>query len=368
MTQATPTASLGPVLVIGTGLIGTSIALALVRAGVQVFLRDQDSHQLQTAMQMAAGTELNGRAPDVVVVAVPPRAAPQVLAAASKEFPDATITDVTSVKSGILRQALFAGADSSRLVGGHPMAGREVSGAAGARADLFDDRLWILTPTLETATEHVQRAQLLVATCGALSVEMAASEHDVAVALVSHAPQVVSSALAAQLLPAKEMHIAVAGQGLRDMTRIASSDSDLWLDILSENAGPVSEVLSGVVFELQEVLHALQELAAGDRDHQEAIDATLRAGAKGRMRIPGKHGNPDSPYREVAVMVADEPGELARLFIAAGEAGINLEDVRIEHVLGRPSGRVELAVKPEAADPLVEALVQRGFDVRGVDS
>ncbi|MDO8731315.1 MAG: prephenate dehydrogenase [Actinomycetota bacterium] len=365
MTQALPNATLGPVLVVGTGLIGTSIALALVRAGVDVFLRDEDAHQLATAIEMAAGSELNGRTPELVVVAVPPSSAPQVIAAASKEFPGATITDVTSVKSGILRQALFAGADSSRLVGGHPMAGREVSGAEGARADLFDDRLWILTPTLETDTEHVKRAQQLVATCGAISIEMAASEHDVAVALVSHAPQVVSSALAAQLLPAKELHIAVAGQGLRDMTRIASSDSALWLDILSENAGPVSEVLSGVVFELQEVLRALQELAAGDRDHQHAIDATLRAGALGRMRIPGKHGSPDSPYREVTVVVADEPGELARLFIAAGEADINLEDVRIEHVLGRPSGRVELAVKPEAADLLVEALQQRGFDVRG---
>ncbi len=365
MTQATPTAALGPVLVIGTGLIGTSIALALVRAGIDVFLRDEDSAQLATAVEMAAGLEHTTQVPELVVVAVPPRSASYVMASASKEFTHATITDVTSVKSGVLRQAVFAGADSSRLVGGHPMAGREVSGAAGARADLFDDRLWILTPTLETDTEHVLRAQLLVTTCGALPVEMAASEHDVAVALVSHAPQVVSSALAAQLLPAKELHISVAGQGLRDMTRIASSDSDLWLDILSENAGPVAEVLSGVVFELQEVLHALQELAAGDRDHQEAIDATLRAGALGRMRIPGKHGNPDSPFHEVAVMVADEPGELARLFIAAGEAGINLEDVRIEHVLGRPSGRVELAVKPDAAEPLVQALQARGFEVRG---
>ena len=365
MTEGTPPAALGPVLVIGTGMIGTSIALAHTRAGVDVYLRDEDLTQLATAVGMAAGIEHGAQVPQLVVVAVPPRSAPYVMAAASKEFADATITDVTSVKSGILRQAVFSGSDSSRLVGGHPMAGREVSGAAGARADLFDDRLWILTPTLETDTEHVRRAQLLVSTCGALAVEMAASEHDVAVALVSHAPQVISSALAAQLLPAKELHISVAGQGLRDMTRIASSDSDLWLDILSENAGPVSEVLSGVVFELQEVLHALQELAAGDRDHQVAIDATLRAGALGRQRIPGKHGNPDSPFREVTVLVADQPGELARLFIAAGEAGINLEDVRIEHVLGRPSGRVELSVRPDAAEPLVQALQERNFDVRG---
>lgn len=365
MTAELSPTGLGPVLVVGTGLIGTSIALALTRAGVQVFLRDQDAEQLRTAVEMGAGVRHQGERPSLVVVAVPPRAASRELADASREFAEATITDVTSVKSGILRQAVFSGADSARLVGGHPMAGREVSGAAAARADLFDDRLWILTPTAETAAEHCERARLLVSVCGALPVEMAASEHDVAVALVSHAPQLVSSALAAQLLPAKELHISVAGQGLRDMTRIASSDSSLWLDILSENAGPVSEVLSGLVVELQEVLHALQELAAGDRDHQEAIDATLRAGALGRQRIPGKHGDAESPYREVSVVVADEPGELARLFIAAGEARINLEDVRIEHVLGRPSGRVELSVKPESADSLAAALQERGFDVRG---
>jgi len=360
-----PIAVAGPVLVIGAGLIGTSIALALTRAGVEVCLRDADAEQLATAIRRGAGAEHALQQPSIVVVAVPPRYAAAVIADASKEFPQATITDVTSVKAGVLKQAIAEGADAVRLVGGHPMAGREVSGAAGARKDLFDDRLWILTATEQAAADRQENVRRLVTTCGAVPVLMTPAEHDQAVALVSHAPQVVSSALAAQLLPANEQFVAVAGQGLRDMTRIAASDSSLWVDILSQNAGPVSGVLTGVIDELQEVLHALQEIANGDPDHHEIIDATLKAGAKGRSRIPGKHGNPELAFAEVAVMVEDKPGELARLFVAAGEAQINLEDVRIEHVLGRPSGLVELSVRPEVSDSLIAALTIRGFDVRG---
>ncbi len=371
MTSTTPVAVVGPVLVIGTGLIGTSIALALTRAGVDVLLNDVDVEQLQLAVDMTAGKILDANAiensaPTIVVVAVPPRFAAGVIAQASKDFPTATITDVTSVKFGILKKAIALGADESRLVGGHPMAGREVSGAVGARKDLFDDRLWIVSPADKTGDQHYVNVKNLAITCGAVPVDMSPQEHDQAVALVSHAPQVISSALAAQLLPAQASHIAVAGQGLRDMTRIAASDSGLWIDILTENAGPVSEVISGVVRELQEVLHALQELAGGDQDHDEIIDATLKAGAKGRARIPGRHGNMEAPFVEVAVLIEDKPGELARLFVAAGEAGVNLEDVRIEHILGKPSGLVELSVKPEVAELLAQELSVRGFDMRGL--
>jgi len=371
VSSSPPVAVVGPVLVIGTGLIGTSIALALTRAGVEVALDDVDVEQLKLAVTMGAGKVLGDpqsqlSTSTLVVVAVPPRFASAVIAQASKDFPEATITDVTSVKSGILKRAIALGADTSRLVGGHPMAGREVSGAAGARKDLFDDRLWIVSPAPETEASHYENVRNLAITCGAVPIEMSPQEHDEAVALVSHAPQVISSALAAQLLPANANHIAVAGQGLRDMTRIAASDSSLWVDILSENAGPVSEVVSGVVRELQEVLQVLQELASGDQDHEEIIDAALKAGIKGRARIPGRHGNIEAPFIEVAVLIEDKPGELARLFVAAGEAGVNLEDVRIEHVLGKPSGLVELSVKPEVAENLVHKLSLSGFDVRGL--
>lgn len=148
----------------------------------------------------------------------------------------------------------------------------------------------------------------------------------------------------------------VAGQGLRDMTRIAGSDAALWVDILSANAAPVAGVIESVIASLED---ALARLRAG-----EGIEAVLEGGNAGRLRVPGKHGAAPTQYDIVAVMVADRPGELARLFQAAADAAVNLEDIRIEHVLGRPSGVIELAVQPEAGATLREALVGGGFDVR----
>lgn len=361
------TAVLGPILVIGTGLIGASVGLALRRAGVIVQLDDLDPHQVEVAEQMGAGTARSGadERARIVVVAVPPRAAGRVVAEACRRFPDATVTDVTSVKQIVLDQARDAGADMRRVVGGHPMAGREVSGPAAARADLVDDRWWILTPSQEVEAERVEQVRALVRTCGAYALEMDPREHDRAVALVSHAPQVLSSVLAAQLLPAREDYVRIAGQGLRDMTRIAGSDDALWTDILSANAGPVAEVLAGVISRLELALADLRAVAEGESAAAAGLTKALKDGAAGKARVPGKHGAAALDYAEVAVMVADRPGELARLFLVVGEAGINLEDVRIEHVLGRPSGLVELAVRPEVASELADALRARDFDVRG---
>ncbi len=356
----------GSVLVIGTGLIGTSVALSLRRAGVDVLLSDVDDANLSIAVAAGAGRTLADEdAPSIVVVAVPPRHAADVLATASSRFPGATLTDVTSVKGRVMSDAMARGADAERLVGGHPMAGREVSGAAGARSDLLDDRLWVVTPLGTSGIEHVRQVHRLVSACGAYPVEMTLEEHDAAVALVSHAPQVLSSILAGQLVAADEDYVRIAGTGLRDMTRIAGSNTSMWSDILVVNAGPVSEVIQRIADELQETARALRVLAAGtDSGAAAEVEHVLTAGAAGQQRIPGKHGAAPSAYLEVSVMLADRPGELGRLFGAVGEAGLNLEDVRIEHVLGRPSGLVALFVRPEVGDELTDALQAKDFDVR----
>jgi prephenate dehydrogenase len=358
----------GAVLVIGTGLIGTSVALSLRRAGVDVLLSDVDRGHLAIAVEAGAGRELtDGDVPVVVVVAVPPRGAAPVLAAASARWPEATLTDVTSVKERVILEAVAAGADPVRVVGGHPMAGREVSGAAGARADLLDDRLWVITPLDTSGIDHVRRVHRLVAACGALPVEMGLAEHDAAVALVSHTPQVLSSILAGQLVESDLDHVRIAGQGLRDMTRIAASNVPMWSDILTANAGPVADVLDGVVEDLQRTVAALRRLEQKDEAERgaEAVASVLRTGVEGQSRIPGKHGAAPSAYREISVIVADRPGELARLFVAVEDAAVNLEDIRIEHVFGRPSGLVALFVRPEAGERLISALGASGFDVRG---
>ena len=352
----------GPVLIVGTGLIGTSIALSLRRADVAVLLSDVDDESIRIATEAGAGRRLTeGDRPVIVVVAVPPRHAARVIAAASSAHPGATITDVTSVKERVIQDALGLGADPARLVGGHPMAGREVSGAAGARADLLDDRLWVLTPLDTSGIEHVRQVHRLVSACGAYPVEMGLADHDAAVALVSHTPQVLSSVLAGRLVSADEEYVRIAGQGLRDMTRIAGSSTGMWTDILSVNAGPVADVIEDIVAELERTVAALRAQPGGSSAEVERV---LAAGIEGQRRIPGKHGAAPAPVLEVPVMLADRPGELARLFTAAGDAGVNLEDVRIEHVLGRPSGLVGIFVRPDAGEPLISALRDRGFDVR----
>ena len=353
----------GTVLVIGTGLVGASIGLALRRVGVDVLLEDVDAEQVAVAEARGAGRRPTAvDTPDVVVIAVPPQEAARALARASVAYPDATITDVTSVKAPILRDAVAAGADPRRLVGGHPMAGREVSGAVAARSDLLDDRLWIITPDPQGDPRHVSRVEQLIADCGAVAVVMTPDDHDQAVALVSHAPQVLSSLLAGLLLEAPGDHVEIAGQGLRDMTRIAGSNPALWTEILATNAQPVGDVLGRLAGRIQEVAKTLTQASSADATEQ--LEASLVAGVHGRERIPGRHGIRTRDEAFATVMIADRPGELARLFTAAGGAGINLEDVRIEHVLGRPSGLVELVVAPSALSELVGVLQSAGFDVR----
>ncbi len=357
----------GSVLIVGTGLIGTSIALSLRRAGIDVLLSDVNDESLAVAAGSGAGRVLvEGDLPTIVVVAVPPRHAARVIAEQSARHLAATITDTTSVKERVLAEAVALGADPERLVGGHPMAGREVSGAAGARVDLLDDRIWVVTPLAASGVEHVRQVHRIVSASGAYAVTMGLAEHDAAVALVSHTPQVLSSVLAGRLNGADESYVRIAGQGLRDMTRIAGSNVPMWVDILSVNAGPVADVLDGVIDELQRTVAALRGLAepGGNGELTTRIEHLLLAGGEGQRRIPGKHGAAPAPMLEVCVMLADRPGELARLFTAAGRAGINFEDVRIEHVLGRPNGIVGILVRPETGDALLAVLRGQGFDVR----
>jgi prephenate dehydrogenase len=374
-----PTGIGGPVLVVGSGLIGASVALALGRAGAEVLLRDARAENLAVAVAAGAGRPVEADdAPVLVVVAVPPRWAPQVLADVSAEFADATITDTTSVKESVLAEAVARGADPQRLVGGHPMAGREVSGPAGARADLLDDRLWVLTPLPQSGVEHVRQAHRLVSACGAYPVEMGMAEHDAAVALVSHTPQVLASVLAGQLVGSDPERVRIAGQGLRDMTRIAGSNPALWTEILEANAAHVAQVLDQVIADLGRTADALRARAAGDGSGgggdaggdagtdagADPVAEMLANGNAGQQLIPGKHGAASAAYREISVMLADRPGELGRLFAVTAESDISVEDVRIEHVLGRPSGLVALFVRPESGEDLAWALTERGFDVR----
>ncbi|MEU3602910.1 prephenate dehydrogenase [Streptomyces sp. NPDC006798] len=355
--------------VIGTGLIGTSAALALTGRGIGVHLVDPDAERVRTAAALGAGTGTPPEGPvDLAIVAVPPAGVAGALAEAMKSGLARGYLDVASVKGGPRRELEALGADLSAYIGTHPMAGKERSGPLAASADLFEGRPWVLTPTPATDTEVLNLALELVALCRAVPVVMDADAHDRAVALVSHTPQLISSMVAARLREADETAVRLCGQGIRDVTRIAASDPRMWVDILSANPGPVAEVLAGVAADLDETVRALRSLESADAaaraDGVSGIEDVLRRGNAGRARVPGKHGAAPAAYEVVAVLISDSPGELARIFADAGRAGVNIEDVRIEHATGQQAGLVQLMVEPAAAAVLSAALRERGWSIR----
>jgi prephenate dehydrogenase len=364
----TPLAALFPngILIVGTGLIGTSAGLALRERGVRVWLTDHDPDVARLAAGLGAGELLGdtsgtipaGISVDLAVLAVPPDVLAPVLAAAQSAGLARYYTDVASVKTSPLAQVRALGCDLTCYVPGHPLAGRERSGPAAARADLFEGRPWALCPLPETDPDAVALVQALVTGLGAEPVRTDASEHDRWVALVSHAPHLVASAMAARLAGAPRGALDLAGPGLRDVTRIAAGDSALWTQILAANATGVSEVLAQVADDLKEAAAAL---ANPTDEAVKELTTLLDTGAAGVARLPGKHGRPAASYAIVQVVIPDQPGELALLFQAAGQAGVNIEDIRIEHSPGLPSGVAELYVKPPAAGPLVQALTRRGW-------
>ncbi|MET9554023.1 prephenate dehydrogenase [Streptomyces sp. NPDC006645] len=356
-------------LVIGTGLIGTSAALTLTGRGVAVHLVDHDPARARTAAALGAGTEEPPAGPvDLAIVAVPPAHTATVLAAAMRAGSARGYLDVASVKGGPRRELEALGLDLGTYIGTHPMAGKESSGPLAATADLFEGRPWVLTPMPGTDTEVLNLALELVALCRAVPVVMDADAHDRAVALVSHTPQLISSMVAARLQDADEAAVRLCGQGIRDVTRIAASDPRMWVEILTANPGPVADVLAGVAADLDETVEALRALQSADEDKRrggaDGIEDVLRRGNAGRVRVPGKHGAAPASYETVAVLISDRPGELARIFADAGSAGVNIEDVRIEHATGQEAGLVQLMVEPAAAPVLSAALRERGWSIR----
>ncbi|MFI2349803.1 prephenate dehydrogenase [Streptomyces sp. NPDC019443] len=356
-------------VVIGTGLIGTSAALALAGRGVAVHLVDHDPERARTAAALGAGTDdpPEGRV-DLAIVAVPPAHVATALADAMRAGTARGYLDVASVKGGPRRELEALGLDLSAYIGTHPMAGKELSGPLAATGDLFEGRPWVLTPTRDTDTEVLNLALELVALCRAVPVVMDADAHDRAVALVSHTPQLISSMVAARLEDADDTAVRLCGQGIRDVTRIAASDPRMWVEILSANPGPVADVLAGVAADLDETVQALRSLQSSDeskrQDGAEGIEDVLRRGNAGRVRVPGKHGAAPTSYEIVAVLISDQPGELARIFADAGRAGVNIEDVRIEHATGQQAGLVQLMVEPAAATVLTASLRERGWSIR----
>jgi prephenate dehydrogenase len=355
----------GPVRIVGAGLLGASIGLALRALGVDVILADVSPSALSLAIDYGAGRRAaSDDSPRLIVVCVPPDSIAQTVAAELSAYPNALVTDVASVKLAPLGELRAIGADISRYVGSHPMAGRERGGAISARADLFVGRPWVIANHDGIADRRAADSALesLALDLGAAPVEMDAAAHDRSVALVSHVPQVISSLLAARLIDSSDGAVGLAGQGLRDTTRIAGSQPELWVQILGANAHAVVDILKQYRTDLDGVIDALS--APDAPGSLRAVAETLASGNAGVARIPGKHGQAKH-FSQLVVLVDDVPGELARLLTEIGSLGVNLEDLRLEHSPGAQFGLAEISVEPEAEARLIADLEHLGWKIAG---
>ena len=351
----------GTVRIVGAGLLGSSIGHALSARGIDVSLDDSSPSQLRLAIDYGAGRRpRDDDDPSLIVVAVPPDVTADVIERELAQHPLAVVTDVASVKLEPLRVLRERGVDLTHYIGSHPLAGRERGGAISARADIFVGRPWVVCRDEETSAADLALVESLALDLGATPLEMTPEDHDRAVALVSHVPQLVASLLAGRFVDAPDGSLRLAGQGVRDTTRIAASAPELWVQILGANSQPVVDVLDALAADLSSVADALREPEAPGA--RRAIADAIRRGNDGVERLPGKHGQ-NRRFEQVVVMVDDTPGQLGRLFGELGELEVNVEDLRLEHSPGAQFGLAEISVVPTAVRRAVDGLEARGWKI-----
>ena len=351
------------VAIVGTGLIGGSVGLALVGQGHEVTGFDADNDRLDRAKQLGAVstvcTSLEDAVAgcDIVILAVPVGRVVEV-AIAALDAGAPIVTDVGSVKGPIMAAMEAARPGSvERFVGGHPMAGSEQDGIEGADADLFVGATWVLTPTPATDAGAYTRLRTTLQSLGAEVVSVTPDHHDLLVALVSHVPQLAASTLMDVATAHEEEHRALlrlAAGGFRDMTRIAASQPAIWLDILTSNRNAVLDALDAYLDGLQ----AARELVAeGDR---EGLRALLDRARGARRNLP-VGASIATDLVELRVPVPDRPGVLAEVTTTAGRLGVNVANIDIAHSLEGRAGVIELVIAADDAPALEEALHELGY-------
>jgi prephenate dehydrogenase len=343
--------------VVGLGLIGASVALALRDAQWRVTGDDLDPDVVDLALSSGVIVEATPDAHvQLIIVATPAGAVADVARDYLARFDDPSliITDVAGVKGAIVREVT-----SARFLGGHPMAGSELRGLRGARADLFQSCTWVLTPTDATPADVYSRLHSYLRDIGANVVAVSSSDHDRLVALASHVPHLLAGALMNQAADAARedaVLLQLAAGGFRDMTRIAAGDPAIWPDILFENR----EAVAASLVALEERLGSLRA-AVQNRDRT-ALEESLTSASLARRQLPGRAlKSEDMAY--LRVLIADRPGSLAHVTMTASEMLINIYDIEIAHAIEGNRGTLLLAVDVQQADRFMEALRAADFGV-----
>ena len=352
MGMGAPAAGAGSVQIQGLGLIGASIGLSLRAAGWWVTGWDIDELRARQALRLGAVHELSpDRRADVTFVATP-AAAISTLAQEALAGGNGVVSDVGSVKGPIC-----AAVEHPRFVGGHPMAGSEQVGIAGARADMFGGAVWVLTPGESTLDETYATVRAVVAEMGAEAVTMPPDLHDTLVSVVSHVPHLTAATLmrlADERTAERTVLQRLAAGGFRDMTRVAAGSSDIWLDICDANRLAICASLDRLIEALGDVRDVVRR---GDRD---ALHVHLEQARVARVNLPS--GIPsDVALAVVRVPVKDRPGEVARIATLATEIDVNIYDLEIAHSTEGDRGVLIMVVAAEPAERLCSALAADGY-------
>lgn len=337
------------IVVIGAGLIGTSIALGAKRAGAEVQLFDEDGRAQNLANDLVESVEIAD--PTIVVIATPTSALVGAINRYKNLYPKSTFIDIGSTKTKVQVEVQTDKELSARFCPTHPMAGRELDGAEAAQSDLFVGKSWIITPLAETSGESIALVKELIEKLGARVIAMSPEDHDAAVASISHLPQIISSLLAAQLEGKSPEFLALAGSGVMDTTRIAGSNPDLWREILYLNRNAIQPLLKDFQKDLSTLIENYD------------VESVLQRGRKGRHLLPGKHRSASRNYTYLPVVLEDRPNQLARLFDECAKANVNVEDITIEHSPEQETGLVLLALSAPNAELLQKHLATSGWRV-----
>jgi prephenate dehydrogenase len=329
--------------VVGTGLVGTSVARAAKRAGVaRIVGEDADAARLrQSGIEPAGG--LDGV--ELVVVAVPVGGlADAVRDVLARVGDDTTVTDVGSTKRGV------AAIEDPRFVPGHPLAGGATGGPARATPDLFDGAMWILSPTPATGAQHVERVRAFVGSLGANVSELDAAAHDRILALTSHLPHALANLLVLDVGEAADY----AGPALREMTRVAGANPSIWADIFLENADELASSLETHAGTATDVVDALR---SADRPF---LEQWIARAATARERMVEQAYRMDArQLHRLRVRIPDKPGHIARITQTLGAAGINIEDFELRHVSPEYGGVVVVLISGSENLELARTLLRR---------
>jgi prephenate dehydrogenase len=344
------------VRIVGSGLIGTSIGLGLVQRGIAVEMVDSDSLAQSLAKDLIGGVVVVD--PELVIFALPTSGLSHVIQGEIAINPQSTFMDVGSVKNEVVLEVETIAGLSTRFLPTHPMAGREIGGAGSARADLFQGRSWILTPEADCSPESKNLVLELISFLGATPIELSAQDHDAAVAKISHLPQIAASLVAKQLIGTPTEWMELAGQGLRDTTRIAGSDEKLWKDIIHSNRAEISELLISLQNDLTQMIESL--------DDPVKIAELIAAGRDGKAMIPGKHGGKAREYSFLPIVIDDKPGQLGAIFNECAAMQVNVEDLNIEHSPGQLSALITLSLSAADAEKLSSHLSSIGWNVHPI--